>query len=730
MLRELASLAATGELPGVRLVGLRQSPERGYAGVCVEVDTERPQDLEHAINAVEPIAVLFPFDDGQPSVLSLREDFPDTLHQNGSVPGGPCALCIDDRPWSEARLSTTANDIARRIQLWLARAARGELQDPAQPPDPLFFNSQLTLILPAEVLAESKEPIELAGFGRPDNESLIIARPVEPTDKAPPIFTVLAFQAQPQAMARMRRAPNTLATLIAELDKCGIQLVDELKTRLKDWAGLNYADVRRLSTRLAILVAFPVAEGARRTVNDLRAFLTHDTAGEIGVALGVLCANSSQVGDKRAYMIAIPESAPTDLEEQVEPAQVHLAPNRELMFTVAGHANPDARRAVLVGAGSLGSQLSVDLAREGTFTWTVVDDDYLLPHNLVRHALFAGDIGAPKAPALAHKLTGLLGEPVAAIQCNVLAPNDDAASLTEALAQADIIIDASASVAVSRHLSDLPDVNARRVCAFFNPSGTSVVVLSENAERTLTLRDLEAQYYRLVLTEAKLAGHLATGGPGVRYTGSCRSLTNRIPAGNAAILSALAARGIVAGLATDEATIAIWTLSPEGEVQLVKRSGALPKSMGLGAWKVTYDAGLLEILAAMRGSKLPNETGGVLLGVADMSRKSVHVAHALPEPEDSCGSQAGFERGVVNLTDQVSSAIAATMHQLRYVGEWHSHPNLVSAMPSNVDLAQVLWLGQELQNEGLPALMAIAAQDGNFSFVLGQILPPDEGRAA
>src|SRR5216684_4073677 len=112
--KELASLAAGGALPGVALIGLRQSADMGYAGVCLDVDVERPQDLAHPIKAVEPIAVLFPFDGGQPSILSLREDFPDTPHQNWSLPGGPCALCIDDRPWAEARLTTSANDIARR----------------------------------------------------------------------------------------------------------------------------------------------------------------------------------------------------------------------------------------------------------------------------------------------------------------------------------------------------------------------------------------------------------------------------------------------------------------------------------------------------------------------------------------------------------------------------------------------------------------------------------------
>lgn len=716
--RELASLTARGGLPGIALIGLRQSSENGYAAVALDIDVERPQDLANLIKAVEPVAVVFPFTDGPFSVVSLRSDFPDTLHQNWSPPGGPYALCIDDRPWAEARLTTSGHDIARRIQLWLARAARGELHDPAQPPDPLFFTSHIGLILPAAALAGGPEPVELAGMIRSDNENLIISRPVVPNDPHPPAFTVLALQAKPQAIARLRHAPDTLAALAAELEPHGVHLIDELKSRLKTWK-LASDQVRRLSTRLAIVVAFPIAAGERPGVNDVRAFLTYDPAGDIGVALGVLYVDNTSTSDKRGYALAFPEGAVSTEPSRIEPAQVHFALNRELAAIVAGRAAPDRRRAVLIGAGSLGSQLSIVLAREGAFEWTVVDDDYLLPHNLARHTLFAADIGAPKADALAHRLSGLLGEPAAAIACNVLKPDDQVAPrLNAAQKDADIIIDASASVAVSRYLSDLPDVTARRACAFFNPAGSSVVLLAESADRALTLRDLEAQYHRLILTEPSLAGHLGTPGPGVRYTGSCRALTNRIPASNAAILSALAAKGITSALADEDASITIWSLSNAGEVLRMQRKGSPVTRVSFGAWTVAYDMDLLEHLGAMRRAKLPNETGGVLLGIADMSRRSIHIAHALPAPEDSRASQTGFERGVVHLTDLVNEAVAATLHQLRYVGEWHSHPDRASALPSGTDIVQLFWLGQELEKEALPGLMAIAAQDGRFTFAV------------
>jgi hypothetical protein len=56
---------------------------------------------------------------------------------------------------------------------------------------------------------------------------------------------------------------------------------------------------------------------------------------------------------------------------------------------------------------------------------------------------------------------------------------------------------------------------------------------------------------------------------------------------------------------------------------------------------VSYDAGVLQTLREYRARRLPNETGGVLLGIVDMSRRSIHVAHAMPQPEDSRGSLTG-----------------------------------------------------------------------------------------
>jgi integrative and conjugative element protein (TIGR02256 family) len=444
------------------------------------------------------------------------------------------------------------------------------------------------------------------------------------------------------------------------------------------------------------------------------------------VALGWLHKNDKGVGGAKGYVLALGGSDGTGAGNiELLATNIHLAFDRELAAVIAGRQAADDRRAVLIGAGSIGSQLAMNLAREGYFRWTIVDDDRLMPHNLARHELPADYVGSLKAGALAHELSRLLREPCPAIIGNVLFPTEaKKATLDASLAEAEIIIDASASVAVSRHLSHLPEAGARRFAAFFNPSGTACVLLAECEDRSVTLHDLEAQYHRLLQAEPSLENHLATTHAGLRYSGSCRAATNRIPATRAAVLSAVAARGVADAADTQKAVIQIWSLTGMGGVDPMRQEGAPVTRREIGEWLLVYDDGLLAKLSRVREERLPNETGGVLLGLVDRERHMLHLVDALPQPADSVSSTTGFERGVDGLLAAVNRATEKSMHQIQYVGEWHSHPRRSSAAPSVTDLTQVAWLGEQMDSEGVPVVMAIAADNGAYTFVTTN---PSEG---
>jgi len=72
---------------------------------------------------------------------------------------------------------------------------------------------------------------------------------------------------------------------------------------------------------------------------------------------------------------------------------------------------------------------------------------------------------------------------------------------------------------------------------------------------------------------------------------------------------------------------------------------------------------------------------------------------------------------VVGLAKSIDDVARLSKHQVRYLGEWHSHPRYANARPSDTDIAQLAYLGSELAADGLPGLMAIAAHYGDFSLL-------------
>jgi proteasome lid subunit RPN8/RPN11 len=400
---------------------------------------------------------------------------------------------------------------------------------------------------------------------------------------------------------------------------------------------------------------------------------------------------------------------------RVEVADVHIE------FDQARAA--DTRKVVMIGAGAIGSQTAMILAREGRFSWTVVDDDRLLPHNLARHSLEFRHLCQPKAAALCAQLDGLRpphANPSAKpILCNVLMPREHSEELNAALENADVIIDASASVAVSRFLSDHPS-KARRTSIFFNPAGDAAVALVEPTDRHLTLRDLEARYYRAVLRVPALERHLSATGERFAYTGACRAVTNRIPESRAALLSALSAAALGQMLSQPAAGVGVWSCHPDGSVAATLAGPAEIRHARRLDWTVSIDQELVDEISAIRDKSLPAETGGVLLGVVDAEARSIHIVDVMTAPPDSVEENSGFERGIAGLENDIRKAMIRTMDQVRYVGEWHSHPPRYSIKPSDIDLTQIGWLAQVLSMENRPGIMLITG-DAGINLLSGEV---------
>lgn len=683
--------------------------------------TGRPQDSACAIRQIERIGVRFAQAGAMPVVYMLRDDFPDTDHQLLTAEGAPRAICIDDRAWAEARLTWTPAELIHRILSWFSRAARGELHDARQPLDPLILGSSLSFIVLRDVLRRAAD-LDLVGVHDPKHRQTLRVRSVqdvrEPIEKIEPIC-LAAYSIAPEKMQRLAFAPDNLGSLADMLEKRGVDLFEDLRVRFSGWLSEQKPPAWRINARFAVILEMPIIapDGAPQDGTDLRAFITDKSVGEIAVALGVAMAAEPEEGSSVGFVKPLaPQGADPDAVRAlaVQSLEVHYEFDRRLATRISGRDTEDNRQAVIAGAGAIGSHVADCLVREGRFRWTVIDDDRLLPHNLARHIARSPDITKEKASLVANVLTATLEDcaPVARpIFANVMTDGPARAEIDQALAQADLIIDATASLPAERYLSDHP-ATARRTSIFFNPAGDAAVLLAEPADRSLTLRDLEAQYLGLILRDDALADHLAPATGTYAYTGACRAITSHIPQSRVLTLSGLVAGGLASAGDQDSAAIRIWSLRESGAVNVHEPAVTPAQSYDTGEWAVSIDEGLTGRIIDMRAARLPEETGGVLTGIVDIPAKRIHLVGAAPAPPDSKASASGFERGTAGVQKYLDRVYEQTRGQVRYVGEWHSHPPRVAALPSATDLSQIDWLAALFDMDTLPALMLIAGDQG------------------
>ena len=220
---------------------------------------------------------------------------------------------------------------------------------------------------------------------------------------------------------------------------------------------------------------------------------------------------------------------------------------------------------------------------------------------------------------------------------------------------------------------------ARRVSLFLNPSGRALTVLAEDAGREIQLDSLEMQFYRALVKDNSV-GSLLDNPSRNRIGQTCRDLSAEISQHDVVIHSGMGSRAVQQLAEDDRALVRTWLLDENGNYLLVMDlEPASAVKITREDWTVIYDSELLDTLAQMRENRLPNETGGVLIGSRDRTRKILYVVDALPSPPDSEELKTSYIRGTKGLSEEVERIANVTGSNLDYIGEWHSHPDGTSS---------------------------------------------------
>ena len=705
--RALAQVLANDVLAFARLVECRASDSKNET-VVFDVEVETPQICMHDIHSTERLAATFSGDgNAKPEVVALRADFPLVPHLNLRAEEFPRSLCLYDQPWEELQFQWTAPAFIERVRAWLSQTAQGTLHGNDQPLEPFFLGSRDTIIMPRALVANASMDVQWLDIVRRGNDDrfVLVARiQVEGQRRENPArFVATVVKCQPVQHGVIRRCPRTLGELHAAMQPTGLDLISTLKERLAAYKGTRFADP---SAHLILVLLIPKCryDGGPVESTEVKSFGLNEEILEVGVRIGLWTAPHGV-----NYRIG-PRTPRDGTGITMEILNAYMTLSREQSALMNDLPGRDPRPLVAVGAGTLGSQLIMNLGRGGFGSWTIVDDDLLLPHNLTRHALDGDSLGWLKADALVEMINRLADdEPIAqALTANVLSQGKHQSAIDDALSRSEAIIDLAASVPVGRYLAH-HTASSRRVALFMNPRGTDLVLLAEDVKRHARLDCLEMQYYRALCHTADLCEHLLSGESGMSYGQSCRDLSFRLSQDLVALYAGLGARALREALADEDATIRVWTVKAgDLSVEAIRVPVSATVDWQSDTWTIVTDKQVLDAIFRLREGKLPCETGGVLIGSYDMQRKLLYVVDVLPSPPDSEEYPTAYIRGSARLQEQVEKIRQITKYNLDYVGEWHSHPEGYAVEPSSDDAELFSWLQGHMSTEGKPALLVIA----------------------
>ncbi|MDE8741838.1 Mov34/MPN/PAD-1 family protein [Pectobacterium polaris] len=695
---------------------LNESPNHPYAILLsigregtndildIELEIELEQRRQVPIRPREPVRLIFTLDDSrQPWVLSTREDFPVGLvHTTLDREGDGLALCIWEEAWSDLATNLTGQACIERIRTWFSSMSAGTIHDDDQVLEPLIHSTAHTLIIPSGQMHGpwyTSFAYKHCGF-----VSLGLSKEKPEEEITSHNFAIYTPELPSQLHRGLTNTPFDLGALQRLCLSFGFDLIEGLVQWLHLPEQLNNA----LSSQPLLILTVPKrrATEASDEEPEVWCYTLGQSLAELGELLGVTI-TEPKTKQTTQKIFGHVDNENLSLIKMV-PWRVVKRLDRAAARNFAGTTHKNDTFMLAIGAGAIGSNVTMIATRSGIGPWVLIDGDITLPHNTVRQVQRNSSVGFPKASVLQIELNNVFDEDGnTAIPVNVFAPGERTSELNTALCGSEIAVDFSASPAVLGWLSD--QQIKRGVSAFFGPDGSDLVVLAEDKFRTVRVDEIEAQYFWAVATETRMKGHLAAARVDhIRYANACQDLSRPLPPWRLQTLCGLAAGQLAQLVESDKACFKVWRLQPEtGDVQALAIPVQSVSRFKTESIRVSISNEVIAIMRKLRIKSGRNETGGVLIGTFDLVRNVLHVIAALPAPPDSKQAPTYFIRGVENLKPLVEKLADSSAGRLHYIGEWHSHPGAIPARPSSDDESVYAHLKKHIGSVGAPYIMAI-----------------------
>lgn len=646
-----------------------------------------PEYPDYPIQAEEGVAIICrQQDDSWPEVYAMREDFPLGLPHSNAMPyKRPVSMCVVDYSFYDVRLQFSAYDFISSIQNWFEKNSIGELHEKNRP---------IEIFMAPDGVCAQRGKMDITNpylnFKRITDFTCTVCGSIK-EEATHCMMTVVADQ--------------TIATSMIYKPRTLGELSDIIKIYKSDalipYIVLESAKMPKYASRFPILL-FVLTNQKRATSEDTRSQIF---AAEILIS-------------PREILIQFRTKSHKGIYEWMRTCPIKLYDYRDdvciennMLANGVREVMPDI---TFIGCGTLGSNVLDHFFRKGICTkMVIIDNDYYFPHNYGRHILPASNVMEKKVIAfkkLYKDIQNLKITPIFKNACMLTTKEQE-----EFYGEASLIVDASTVLAVERHLArDISISNGRCCSIFLNPQGTDLVLLMEDKARTERLDLLEMAYYSALLENDSLQNHLEVSEQQRTSTFSCRSESNIMDYDDVGVLASIASREIQRHYQEQEAVIEIWRINkPQGDVYKVTVPIDEWDIYKIGDVMVYVSKSLQETMNKERIEWKDLETGGCLCGCYDRDRRIIYVFAQIPAPEDSKREPTYFERGTMGLNEAKKQIAKRTYYQVRYLGEWHSHPQ-GDPYPSLLDKQQFEKLDNELLQQDVPFVQMISTPKGFY----------------
>jgi hypothetical protein len=643
-----------------------------------------------------------------PMPYFLREDFPSVPHllRNTGLDKFPCIYTAHEE---QLALQWDAQAHAYNLYNWLNQVADGTLHEGNVPLEDVVQLNQGHLILPVGFLLA---PDSFTSVSKKDGGKKMIYQLGKDVANGSNDYLIKHFKITDIPHSGVLASPATLDGLQILIDRgiSDFSLSQFLSSQLKTTDSLH----KKL---LLIVEAEIVDEILSLTETRYYGFATEASIQEIGVAAGLLYHDPEGTG----YAPILASLLNFDLSRFGDVLLTGLMVHVNFSLLLARESNGHALLSkvgsvVQVGVGALGSQVARNLAQSGLADeWFAIDNDILLPHNLSRFVLAPNRIGENKAHIVCSELNDLVKRDNYAVPMveKVAFGALDAALRNSVLEVNCLVLDTSASISVQRTLDKDIGNNAVRATAFLSPDGKSLTFWFTPKGADVSHSMLEAHYYSWLINNEIYKNLLHVEDPGFTYSGdSCRSISFVLSTHHVSLFSALTSQAVQSCSELDVAYSSTWVIKDSLDMERI----SLPVTPFLACGdheetKVFISPHLLQSLYQCRTAALPNETGGVLIGMYDAITGSIYLTDQITAPLGSTSSAGHFHRGMDGVEDTLLQIKETTHNNLMYLGEWHSHPENILPVPSEVDLGQLAWLRKQAELMTHPYLMIIVGDD-------------------